>query len=252
MSMRESSETMLPFHHARGDGAIVFDARALPQTPAPEWFDAAHWGADAQPVGSGGRGAAWFIDEASGAMVLRRYLRGGLMAKLSHDSFVWRGQDAVRSFAEFRLLQTLHAQGLPVPMPLAAAYWRSGRRYRAAILLQRIVGVHSFGHRVLDDAASAPWRECGALIARFHRAGLDHPDLNAHNLLFDAGNAGWMIDFDKGRIRGDAASGWRQANLSRLRRSLDKITGGGQARAIETGFAHLLHAYDQAMAGGST
>ena len=69
MSLRESSETLRPFRHARGEGAIVFDAHALPQTPDPAWFDAGHWGADAQPVGSGGRGAAWFIDAAWGAMV---------------------------------------------------------------------------------------------------------------------------------------------------------------------------------------
>ena len=251
MSMRESSETLLPFRHARGEGAIVFDAHALPQTPDPAWFDAGHWGADAQPVGSGGRGAAWFIDAAWGAMVLRRYLRGGLIARLSHDAFVWHGQDEVRSFVEFRLLQALHRQGLPVPLPLAAAFWREGRRYRAAILLQRILGVHSFGHRVLDDAATAPWRECGALIARFHRAGLDHSDLNAHNLLFDDGNSGWMIDFDKSRIRGDAASSWRQANLARLRRSVDKITDGKQAGVVEAGFDQLVRAYDQVMTGGS-
>lgn len=245
--MRRPSEKVVPFRDARGEGAIVFDPMALPQTPAPEWFDVDHWGKAAQLVGSGGRGAAWFVDVDWGAMVLRRYLRGGLMAKFSRDRYVWRGEESVRSFAEFRLLQILNANGLPVPAPLAAAYWRDGRRYQAAILLTRIIDVHSFGHRVLDDAASAPWAASGALIAAFHRAGLDHPDLNAHNLLFDDAGKGWMIDFDKARLRNPSESGWRRANLARLHRSLHKLGGSSLAAPIEAGFAHLRSAYDEGM-----
>ncbi len=249
--MRTPNEEVVAFRDARGEGAIVFDPTALPQTPAPAWFDAAHWGDDAHVVGSGGRGAAWFVDAPWGGMVLRRYLRGGLMARLSHDHYVWRGEASVRSFAEFRLLQILHARGLPVAQPLAAAYWRDGRRYRAAILLARILDVNSFGHRVLDDAASAPWAASGALIARFHRAGLDHPDLNAHNLLFDDAGNGWMIDFDKACLRDPAESGWRRANLARLRRSLDKLTRGEVPSQIDEGFARLRTAYDEEMVKGS-
>lgn len=245
--MRTPAEEVAPFRDARGEGAIVFDPAALPQTPTPEWFDPAHWGDAAHKVGSGGRGAAWFVDAPGGAMVLRRFLRGGLIAKLSRDRYVWRGEENVRSFAEFRLLQQLHAAALPVPQPLAAAYWREGRRYRAAILLARILGVDSFGHQVLDDAGSAPWTASGALIARFHRAGLDHPDLNAHNLLFDDGGRGWMIDFDKARLRDPSENGWRHANLARLHRSLHKLAGPALNEVIESGFVQLLDAYDEGM-----
>lgn len=244
--MRAPNATIQPFRHARGEGAIVFDADALRQTPSPEWFDPAHWGKAAERVGSGGRGGAWFIDAADGAMVLRRYLRGGLMAKLSRDAFVWREQESVRSLAEFNLLQALEARGLPVPRALAAAYWRAGRHYRAAILLSRIVNVHAFGARVVQDATSAPWQACGELIARFHRAGLDHADLNAHNLLFDDADNGWMIDLDKSRLR-DGGGDWRDANLARLRRSLDKISDGRMRREIDAGFGQLQRAYDAAM-----
>ncbi len=249
MSMRAPRETEVPFRHARGEGAIVFDPDALSQTPAPEWFDPAHWGDAATRVGSGGRGSAWFVDAPAGPMLLRHYLRGGLMAKLSRDGFVWRGADAARSIAELRLLQNLHMRGLPVPRALAAGYWREGRSYRAAILLGRIEGVRSFGDRVLEDAASAPWAACGALIARFHRAGLDHADLNAHNLLFDDAGSGWVIDLDKSRLRARGGD-WRDANLARLRRSLDKIGSAKMNRAINEGFAELQRAYDAVMQAG--
>ncbi|WP_076587374.1 3-deoxy-D-manno-octulosonic acid kinase [Solilutibacter tolerans] len=247
MSMRTPNEKVVPFRDARSEGAIVFDPTTRRQTPTSEWFEAAHWGDAAELVGSGGRGGAWFINAPDIGMVLRRYLRGGLIAKLSRDRYVWRGENSVRSFAEFRLLQALHADGLPVPRPLAAAYWRDGRRYRAAILLTRITNVHSFGHRVLADATSAPWQASGALVARFHRAGLDHPDLNAHNLLFDDAANGWMIDFDKARLRDPSERGWRRANLARLHRSLHKLGGPALASAIESGFAQVRTAYDEGM-----
>ena len=252
MSKHAPIEKVMPFRDARGDGAIVFDPMALPQTPTPDWFDAAYWGNDAQAVGNGGRGAAWFIDAPSGAMVLRRYLRGGFVAKLSHDKYVWRGEDAVRSVAEFRLLMLLRAMGLPVPAPVAGAYWREGRRYRAAILLSRIMDVHSFGHRVMADVKAAPWEEAGALIARFHRIGLDHPDLNAHNLLFDDAVTGWMIDFDKAVLRPPSERGWRRGNLERLRRSLHKLTDPAMAAQVDEGFARLRAAYDVGMSQGAT
>ncbi|RMH94759.1 3-deoxy-D-manno-octulosonic acid kinase [Lysobacter pythonis] len=247
MPMRDANETVLPFRDALGEGAIVFDPRACPQTPAPAWFDPAHWGEAAQPVGSGGRGAAWFVDARGGAFVLRHYLRGGLAAWFSHDAYLWRHAGATRSFAEFRLLQALRGRGLPAPAPIAALYRRRGRHYRAAILLARIDQARSFGQLLLAHGEDAPWPACGALIARFHRAGLDHADLNAHNLLFDAGGTAWMIDFDKSRLRPPAAT-WQQANLARLRRSLEKIGGAQRGTLIDTGFARLRTAYDEAMA----
>ncbi|PJK10866.1 3-deoxy-D-manno-octulosonic acid kinase [Lysobacteraceae bacterium NML120232] len=243
MSMRELNETLQPFRDAQGEGAIVFDAAACGQTPAADWFCPSHWGDAAQPVSQGGRGAAWFIDAGSDGWVLRHYLRGGLVARLSRDKFAWQGEDQVRSFAEFRLLQRLYALDLPVPRPVAAFYRRQRLGYRAAILLQRLVKVQTFAHWVAHAGDAAPWQEAGRLIARFHRVGLNHADLNAHNLLFDGEGKAWMIDFDKSRLQKPEAA-WQGANLARLRRSLEKVAG--QA-ATTPGFARLQAAYDMEM-----
>ncbi|MGY0504046.1 3-deoxy-D-manno-octulosonic acid kinase [Luteimonas sp. e5] len=226
-------------------GCLLWDAAALPRPAQVEWFEASHWGEAAQSVGSGGRGAAWFIDAPWGAMVLRRYLRGGLVARISHDRYLWQGEAAVRSFAEFHLLQQLLQRELPVPRPLAAAYWRHGLAYRAAILIERIAGVRSLADALLADAA--PWRQSGELIARFHRHGLWHADLNAHNLLFDGQGKGWMIDFDRSRLRAEGDGRWRRANLARLRRSLDKVAGEARAATVAEGFVELEAAYAAAM-----
>ena len=209
----------------------------------PEWFTPGYWDDRARPVESGGRGGAWFIDAPFGAVVLRRYLRGGWAASVSRDAYLWHGSSRVRSFAEFRLTRALHARGLPVPRAIAACYWRRGSTYRAAILVERLAGVHSLAERASVAGDSAPWEETGRLVARFHRAGLDHADLNAHNILFDATGHGWLIDFDRGRMR-IPETRWREHNLARLQRSLLKLRGTRDEDAVRRDFARLRGAYD--------
>jgi len=55
-----------------------------------------------------------------------------------------------------------------------------------------------------------------------HGRGVQHADLNAHNLLVGATNDIYVLDFDRGRIC--ARGAWEQAVLARLRRSLLKVT----------------------------
>lgn len=246
----DAAESLTPFQFGRegraaGYGAILFDSARVRQVEA-DWFTPGHWAERARPVDSGGRGGAWFIDGPFGAAVLRRYLRGGWAASVSRDGYWWRGSTRVRSFLEFRLTSALHARGLPVPRPLAACYWRrgaSGAIYHAAILVERLNGVHSLAERAAVAGDSAPWEETGRLVARFHRAGLDHADLNAHNLLFDATGHGWMIDFDRCRMH-IPATGWRERNLARLLRSLLKGRGARAAEAVLRDFARLRASYD--------
>ncbi len=258
MAAFDASESLTPFKIGQGAranayGAILCDAADVRQVEAA-WFTPSYWGGKAQQVASGGRGGAWYVETPLGPAVLRQYLRGGWAASVSRDRYFWRGANRVRSFAEFRLTRKLHAQGLPVPRPIAASYRRRGLGYRTAILLQRLENVQTLAERVAMDAADAPWEETGRLVARFHRAGLDHADLNAHNILFDADmqgarGQGWLIDFDKGRLR-ILATDWRERNLSRLRRSLLKVRGDHDADAALKDFERLRDAYDAAWERG--
>lgn len=239
----DATEGLTPFRDERGqgNGAILFDDTRLRQAD-PDWFTPAYWGEKARPVGSGGRGGAWFIDAPFGAVVLRHYLRGGWAAAFSRDQHLWRGSLRARSFAEFRLLRELIRRGLPVPRPLAAQYLRDGVRYRAAILLERIDGARSLAERAATAGHDAPWEETGRLIARFHRAGLDHADLNASNILFDTHGNGWVIDLDRSRLR-TPETRWRERNLSRLRRSLMKLRDSRSEADVDADFARLRGAY---------
>jgi len=252
----DSNEDLTPISDPRGSGeygAILFDVRKLAQVE-PHWFVPEQWGERAQPVTGSGRGGAWRLDTGRGPCFLRQYLRGGWAARVTREHHLWRGSARVRSFAEFRLLRELKKHGLPVPAPLAACYLRARLSYRAWIVLDWLPQTQSLAARAgrvlaAGDAAPALWGAVGVLVARFHRVGLDHADLNAHNILLDANGTLWLIDFDRSRLR-IPETGWRQRNLARLRRSLLKLHGKQHAAAIEEGFKRLRLAYEAHWARG--
>jgi 3-deoxy-D-manno-octulosonic acid kinase len=214
------------------DGAIVFDA-LLGERFDPACFAPDHWRThgDAQRLGAG-RGAAWRVRGEGRDWVLRHYHRGGMVAPLLGDRYLWNGAARTRGFAEFDLLAALAQRGLNVPIPVAARYRRRGVHYRADLLTRFIDGTRTLAERVRDGSADADLAaRVGAGIAEFHAAGAHHADLNAHNVLVDARKV-WLIDFDRGSLRAPARA-WQLANLMRLRRSLLKV---GAARDSESRF----------------
>lgn len=241
MAREWAGESRIELDGPAGRGAIVFDAERVEQARR-EWFDPAWWGERARPVSAGGRGAAWFVDASFGHVVLRHYRRGGLAARVSRDRYWWSGESRVRGVAEFRLLREVARRGVPVPAPVAAMYLQRGAHYRTAILVERIPGARTLAELAIEDAA--PWDEAGRLVARAHRAGLDHADLNADNILFDAQGAAWLIDLDRGRLRAPA-EGWRRWNLARLHRSLLKRRGVRTAAQVDSDFETLVKAYER-------
>ncbi len=210
--------------------------------PQAWWFDPASVELAAQPVQSGGRGSAWFVHGPFGDGVLRHYRRGGAMARLSQDRYLWGGEDRVRSIAELHLLEALQVRGLPVPAPIAAAWWRDGATYRAAIIIAKIPEAHTMASELSSGADNeSGWHDAGAMIARFHDAGLEHGDLNAHNILFDAAGKSWLIDFDKSHLHARLDRRRAQANLLRLERSIRKV-GAGQSPQYQQRVIGALHA----------
>ena len=209
---------------ATATGAMLSDPKCLgnlPEAARESLFDPEFWRARGELLEvRGGRGSAWFIASGAHQWVLRHFRRGGFIARLSRDAYVWTGEDGVRAFAEWRLLELLAHRGLPVPQPVAARYQRTGVYYRCDLITERIVDAHPLSAALAQGALPEPrWRAVGATIAQLHGAGVDHADLNAHNILL--GDTVSVIDFDRGRLRAQGA--WRAGNLRRLRRSLVKI-----------------------------
>jgi 3-deoxy-D-manno-octulosonic acid kinase len=194
------------------------------QQPGRELFDDEHWAAQGRVVGQAqGRGSALFIDTGFGPAVLRQYLRGGWPARFSRDRYLFTGYRRSRPLREFRILERLLSAGLPVPAPLAAMCWRRGLFYRGWILTRRIADARALADILPGHAGDPPlWRAVGSCVRRFHDHGLVHPDLNARNILVDAGRQVHLLDFDRARI----SEGNRRAftaNNDRLLRSLEKL-----------------------------
>jgi 3-deoxy-D-manno-octulosonic acid kinase len=86
------------------------------------------------------------------------------------------------------------------------------------------------------------WEAIGRVLRRFHDEGVDHADLNAHNILLNNRGEVFVVDFDRGEIR--IKGSWQETNLNRLERSLRKLAThrGGAFPAV--GWRALRLAYD--------
>ncbi|MGC1388391.1 MAG: 3-deoxy-D-manno-octulosonic acid kinase [Steroidobacteraceae bacterium] len=208
-------------------GAMLADLAHLgnsPDAPGETLFEPQFWASRGELAAAGtGRGAVWFIASGSRSWVLRHYRRGGFMARISLDRYLWSGEPRVRAFAEYRLLARLAARGLPVPVPIAARYRRDGLSYRCDLVMLRIPDAVPLSSLIAEaPLGESAWRAIGAAIARLHRHGVDHADLNAHNILLDRNGAVSIVDFDRARLRNRGA--WTSRNLLRLHRSLAKVS----------------------------
>lgn len=226
------------------DGAchLLFDP--LFGEPSQRWFEPQFWASNGQVLAAdGGRGSAWFISSPDGQdeeqWVLRHYRRGGRIAAVSKDRYVYTGLERTRAFREWRLLQQLQACSLPSPVPVAAGVARHGLTYRAHLITVAIPDTQTLAqqlaHAALDEGLLAA---VGSCVARFHAQGIWHADLNAHNVLVDGSKQVFLIDFDRGRHRTDA--GWQSGNVARLQRSLNKLSRQAGREAFE---AHLWDAF---------
>jgi 3-deoxy-D-manno-octulosonic acid kinase len=151
------------------------------------------------------------------------------MARLLGDRYLYTGADRTRAYREFRLLVRLTELDLPVPAPVAARYERAAiGLYRADLITVELPPTVTLADAITGrDLEADRWETVGATIARFHAAGIQHADLNAHNVLLStdapSGRACdvYLLDFDRGRLRERGA--WEADVLARLQRSLEKI-----------------------------
>lgn len=187
-------------------------------------FDVAAWRAKTGSQAlSGGRGGSQKIFVQGQWYVLRQYLRGGMMAGLLKDRYVWSGLRHCRPYLEQKAVNHAIHNGLPVPEVVAYSLTRSGLFYRAAIISRFIPNVgtlasYLFNRRLSDQQ----WGELGLLIKRMHDAGICHADLNANNILITENSGFYLIDFDKAELM-PCYGDWAHNNIHRLLRSLKKI-----------------------------
>lgn len=229
----------------KGQGALHVCAEA--GTPINTlWFEPRFWiSRDAVLDRRYGRNGPALVFEHEGRRyVLRHYRRGGLAARFSHDEYLWLGERRTRSLVELRMLMHLHAAGLPVPRPVAARYEQVGLAYRADLITEEIAGTRTLAERLAQgELGLAGWKAIGSCIRRLHDHGVSHADLNAHNILMRDDEEIFLVDFDRARWHGRPGL-WRDANIARLRRSLDALDDARrEPRCGDTEWQCLLAAW---------
>lgn len=168
-----------------------------------------------------GRSEAHFLHYSDRDMVLRHFQRGGIVGKFIRDRYITTRIRNSRAMREFTLLDWMNTQGMLVPRPLAARHCPSGPFYRADLITERIPDARPLAEILLERALpERNWFTIGAAIGRMHSLRVYHADLNCRNILLDAGERAWLIDFDKCGMR--APGRWMKRNLSRLQRSFEK------------------------------
>lgn len=227
-------------HHG---ASVILRRRGDSDEIAPGWFRDRHWRERNLVVGEApGRGSVLFVSRGTHEWALRHYRRGGAVAHLTVDRYLWTGLERTRAVKECRLLGELHAGGLPVPNPVAAHVIRSGLGYRGDIITERIANTRSLAAAVsAGEVGEQVWEAVGATLRRFHDRGVDHADLNAHNVLLDHRGRVFLVDFDRGALR--AGGGWKQGNLNRLLRSLRKVSRRSGLTFADAAWHRLLRGY---------
>jgi 3-deoxy-D-manno-octulosonic acid kinase len=193
-------------------------------------------GAPADPMRrlDGGRGGAEVIAVAGHEMVLRAFRRGGLPARVLHDTYCgW----SPRPFRELCVTEALRARGAPVvDVYGACVQWLFWGCYKGWIATRYIRSARTLWQWI---AAAPPAAErtlvlqaVGKAIRRLHDSGGTHPDLNLNNILIQPTDAArgfevLLIDFDRAPV---ARRFHRQADadLTRLRRSARKLDPHGR------------------------
>ncbi|MGI9179734.1 MAG: lipopolysaccharide kinase InaA family protein [Longimicrobiaceae bacterium] len=160
--------------------------------------------------------------------VVRVYRRGGALRHLNRERY-FLGH---RAFAELRATEAARANGVRVPLPLAAVERPALLGY-TALFTTRWIPHSRDGESWLQaadpSAAHALLRQAGEQIGRMHAAGVAHPDLNLRNLLVaeESGEqtpAVYLLDFDRARLyRGPVPARRRARDLLRLARSAHKL-----------------------------
>jgi len=196
-----------------------------------EWIAALERLLDGESEGDpidGGRGGTVRVATGQGAVIVRRFRRGGAVRWLGDRYFGFRP----RPFREFFVLLRARRRGLPVPEPVAALIDRRRPGYRGMLVMREIEGatpLSALVDRGVDFDLAAGLADS---LRELHDAGLDHPDLNLGNVLLRVRSNGSrlaFVDLDRARLHVESLGRRaRTRNLRRFRRSAVKLDPGGR------------------------
>jgi 3-deoxy-D-manno-octulosonic acid kinase len=131
-----------------------------------------------------------------GAVVVKCYRRGGLMARFNRRHYLTGG--TTRSEREFQWLKRVRTIGIKAPEPVVAV--RRGRlAYRCWLVTRKVNDATSLAQLSFErpNEVKRALAECARQIDILVENRILHPDLHPGNVLVDTDGRPWLIDFDK-------------------------------------------------------
>ncbi len=179
-----------------------------------------------------GRGRPAVVPAGAGELVVRHYYHGGVLRRLTGDLFLGAG----RFLKELRLLAAARRAGAAVPEPAGlliepASFSRARADLVTVCIPESIDLLSYYRENFLAGKGNSPAElpaviaAAGRQVARLHRAGVRHGDLQVKNILVlprSLPPEAFVLDLDAGRP-GPVGEAGRRANLSRLYRSFLKM-----------------------------
>jgi len=215
--------------HRVADATLVFDAALASELVALRLADPDARKRLFSRAPLRGRGAAPSVGlRRDVSVILRRYQHGGAFGGFT--GMLHLGPS--RALEELRVTARAEASGAPVPHVVCLALWPAAGPFWSALIGTREERDARDLYEVLasteDAGARSPLlREVGSAVRRLHDAGVDHRDLQLHNILV-AEEAGRrrivVIDLDRAiyHSSGRLSSRLRARSLGRLFRSAVK------------------------------
>ncbi len=230
----------------RSGSSVVLYCSQLNSCPDPVLFSQPAQSTEFAATGvNTGRGQVHYRDFEGHAVVVRHYRRGGAIRHLSADRYIYSGLNRTRMWREFELLLQLHAEGLPVPVPVAARIEQlSWFQYCGDLATRKIADARTLAEILSSQSLSAEqWGAVGRVVRNFHDRGVFHADLNAGNIMLDGSGQAYLIDFDRGhRVTTSGVEAF-VSNLRRLKRSLESFA------AKHSGFCYVRADWSALMSG---
>lgn len=174
------------------------------------------------PLGSG----------SSTQIMVRKYLRGGLVRFVNHDLFFGN----TRPFQELLIGTQALRSGIPTALPLAAVSIRTAVFfYRCYLVTRELTGCVDLPRYLMDLPGNSPSAadrkkekvlvKTAETVRTMHDKGFLHADLNMKNILVDATDPDniYIIDWDKSVLKNRLSRVERSTNLIRFCRSMAKL-----------------------------
>ena len=169
-----------------------------------------------------GRGKALELEYGGKSYFLKHYIRGGFVAKISYDRYIFNSLASTRAVKEYNFLNTMNDKGLPVPKAAALQVITNRFTYKADLITCKIENEGTLYEFIKNNKMTkALWNALSTTIEKFYQENVYHSDLNAKNIIIDKDNNFFLLDFDNSYFFYDKKLFTK--SMFRLERSLKKI-----------------------------